>query len=66
MLAVKPRKTLTQILVRVEMLRVLQDADLKTEYAVGVINWTKYVIGKRDDGFDKYLTAKRVHDFRYP
>lgn len=26
----------------VEMLRVLQEAEVETEYSVGVINWTKY------------------------
>lgn len=27
----------------VEMLRVLQERDVKTEFPVGVVNWTKYV-----------------------
>jgi acetylornithine deacetylase/succinyl-diaminopimelate desuccinylase-like protein len=29
------------VLAGVEMLKVLQDADIETEYAVGVVNWTK-------------------------
>lgn len=31
------------ILAGIEMLRVLQDHQVETEFSVGVVNWTKYV-----------------------